>query len=68
MRLIQGSGRGVRNDNDYCITYVLDSSARMLVKRRYKYIPKWFRDAMKLYFYYSMNDELYCKERGKEEM
>ncbi|GIU72460.1 MAG: ATP-dependent helicase [Candidatus Nitrosocaldaceae archaeon] len=48
MRLIQGSGRGVRNDNDYCITYVLDSSATWLIKRRYKYIPAWFRDAMKL--------------------
>jgi Rad3-related DNA helicase len=48
MRLIQGSGRGVRNDNDYCITYVLDSNATWLIKRRYKYIPAWFRDAIKL--------------------
>lgn len=48
-RLIQGSGRGVRHDKDYCITYVLDSNVSWLLKRR-KYkdkdIPAWFREAI----------------------
>lgn len=47
-RLIQGAGRGVRHDKDYCITYVLDSNVSWLLKKRgrYKDIPAWFREAI----------------------
>jgi ATP-dependent DNA helicase DinG len=48
MRLIQGCGRGVRHDKDYCITYILDSNATWLIKGKVKVnaVPRWFRDAL----------------------
>jgi Rad3-related DNA helicase len=48
MRLIQGCGRGVRHDKDYCITYILDSNATWLIKGKVKVnsVPRWFKDAL----------------------
>jgi Rad3-related DNA helicase len=48
MRLIQGCGRGVRHDKDYCITYILDSNATWLIKGKMKQnaVPRWFKDAL----------------------
>jgi Rad3-related DNA helicase len=48
MRLIQGCGRGVRHDKDYCITYILDSNATWLIKGKVKMnaVPRWFKDAL----------------------
>jgi Rad3-related DNA helicase len=48
MRLIQGCGRGVRHDKDYCITYILDSNATWLIKGKVKQdaVPRWFKDAL----------------------
>lgn len=45
MRLIQGCGRGVRHDNDYCNIYVLDKNAAQLIRRVDKRIPEWFKKA-----------------------
>ena len=45
MRLIQGCGRGVRHDNDYCDIYVLDKNAMLLVRRVENHIPEWFKKA-----------------------
>jgi len=48
MRLIQGAGRGVRHEQDYCITYVLDSNATWLIlsKAKQNAVPRWFKDAI----------------------
>jgi Rad3-related DNA helicase len=48
MRLIQGCGRGVRHEKDYCITYILDSNATWLIKGKVKVnaVPRWFKDAL----------------------
>jgi Rad3-related DNA helicase len=48
MRLIQGCGRGVRHDKDYCVTYILDSNTTWLIKGKVKVnaVPRWFRDAL----------------------
>ncbi len=43
MRLIQGCGRGVRHENDYCTTYILDKNATTLIKRVENRIPEWFK-------------------------
>jgi len=43
--LVQAYGRGVRAEDDWCDTYILDSSFGYL--RRYKrQIPKWFDEAV----------------------
>ncbi len=46
MKIIQGSGRGVRHDNDYCTTYILDSNASWLFKKHMKELPAWFKEAL----------------------
>ncbi|GIU70692.1 MAG: ATP-dependent helicase [Candidatus Nitrosocaldaceae archaeon] len=45
MRLIQGCGRGVRHDLDYCNIYVLDKNAMQLLRRVEDRIPEWFKKA-----------------------
>ena len=45
-RIIQSSARSVRNENDYAITYVLDSHASRLYHRIKKYCPNWFNEAV----------------------
>jgi Rad3-related DNA helicase len=45
MRLIQGCGRGVRHDLDYCNIYVLDKNAMQLLRRIEDRIPEWFKKA-----------------------
>lgn len=45
-KMIQGSGRGMRHENDYCTTYILDSNASWLLKQRYHDLPAWFREAL----------------------
>jgi Rad3-related DNA helicase len=44
---IQSTGRGVRNDNDFCDTFILDSNFSDLLKYNSHMIPKYFTDAIK---------------------
>lgn len=44
--LVQGAGRGVRHENDWCTTYILDGKAVELIQKNPKLFPVWFRDAM----------------------
>jgi len=46
MSIIQQCGRGVRNADDYCDTYILDSSFMALYLGTERYIPGWFREAI----------------------
>jgi len=63
MRLIQGAGRGVRHERDYCITYVLDSNATWLILNKVKQnsVPRWFKDAL---VYSSSNDNSNNKNKN----
>ena len=45
---IQATGRGVRNENDYCDTFILDSNFSDLLKYNSHMIPKYFTDAIKV--------------------
>ena len=45
---IQATGRGVRNDNDYCDTFILDANFSDLLKYNSHVIPKYFIDAIKI--------------------
>jgi len=40
--IMQMSGRGVRNEQDYCDTYILDAQFNSLLGRTHQYIPKWW--------------------------
>jgi len=44
--IVQASGRSVRNTNDHCITYILDSDFTFFFKKNSNMFPKWYRDAL----------------------
>jgi len=44
--LVQGCGRSVRNKNDNCVTYIIDSNATRLFKKYKKEMPAWFKEAV----------------------
>jgi len=44
--ILQGLGRGIRNDKDWCKTYLLDASFDSFFGRNYA--PKWIQDRMRL--------------------
>ncbi len=48
MTLMQTYGRGMRAEDDYCATYILDSDINMILKSPIykKLIPKFFREAI----------------------
>jgi Rad3-related DNA helicase len=46
LRLIQACGRSVRSQDDFAITYILDSSISFLLKNSEQLIPKWFKEAI----------------------
>lgn len=45
--LMQMTGRGVRNETDYCDTYILDSQFNSLLGRTRQYIPKWWLESIR---------------------
>lgn len=42
--LVQACGRGVRNQDDWCITYILDGGTSNVVQRSKSKLPKFFLD------------------------
>ena len=44
--IIQASGRSVRNENDHCITYILDSDFGKFYNKNSHLFPKWYSDAI----------------------
>lgn len=45
--LVQMTGRGMRNENDYCVSYVLDKQFVTLIWRRNKHLlPDWWKAAL----------------------
>lgn len=44
--IIQASGRSVRNENDHCITYILDSDFIRFYNQNKNMFPKWYADSL----------------------
>jgi len=45
--LMQMTGRGVRHENDFCATYILDKQFRLLLTRVGWLFPGWWKEAIK---------------------
>ena len=45
--LVQSLGRGMRSPEDKCTSYVLDANVTTFIKRVYKILPGWFKEALK---------------------
>jgi Rad3-related DNA helicase len=48
--IIQSIGRGVRNENDYCITYILDGCFGNLYQQTKEQYPKYIQDRIKILY------------------
>jgi Rad3-related DNA helicase len=46
MDLLQAYGRGIRNENDYCSFYVLDSDIKRLLKTDKDLFSRYFLEAI----------------------
>ena len=44
--IIQGSGRGMRSETDFCIIYILDANFERLIKQHKEDVPPWFMEAV----------------------
>lgn len=44
--IVQASGRSVRNESDYAMTYILDSNFNRVFGAYSQYVPQWFKDAL----------------------
>jgi len=47
MALMQAYGRGIRDENDYCDMYIIDSDFRKLYDYNYRFFNEYFREAIK---------------------
>jgi len=45
--VIQGAGRGMRSEGDYCSVYILDGMFEVIARKHWDEIPQWFKDAIK---------------------
>jgi|GEM_PF-148742 len=46
MKLTQTYGRGMRAEDDSCITYILDSDIKILLRAKYELVPNFFTEAI----------------------
>src|SRR5204862_314951 len=46
LTVVQAMGRGVRHENDFCVSYLLDERIASSMKRQPSIMPPWFRDAL----------------------
>ena len=44
--VLQGAGRGVRHENDYAVTYILDKNYARLYHATKHMLPEWFKEAL----------------------
>lgn len=47
MALMQAYGRGIRDEDDYCDMYIIDSDFRKLYDYNYRFFNEYFREALK---------------------
>ena len=48
VRLVQTYGRGMRAEDDSCVTYMLDSDFIHFAKRNHQLLPEWFKESVKV--------------------
>ena len=48
--IIQSIGRGIRNENDYCVTYILDGCFGNLYQQTKEQYPKYIQDRIKIIY------------------
>jgi len=46
LSIVQGCGRGMRNKDDYCVSYLIDHQINKIYTKSPLIWPKWFRDAV----------------------
>ena len=46
LTLIQSTGRSIRNENDFSVTYILDENFLWFYNKWKKFIPKYWSDAL----------------------
>ena len=44
--IVQGAGRGVRNEKDWCKVYIFDEAIKTLIIQNASLFPSWFREAI----------------------
>ena len=45
-KIVQSTGRSVRNENDYAVTYILDADWEYFYKNNKHYFPHSFKEAI----------------------
>jgi len=45
--ILQGVGRGIRNEHDWCVTFILDGCFSYLMQKSYKMFPQEFLNRIK---------------------
>jgi len=48
LAVLQGAGRAMRSEDDWCNVYILDDNIRAEMVNNYKLLPKWFRDRIRV--------------------
>jgi len=46
LTVVQAMGRGVRHENDFCVSYLLDERIASSMRQQPSLMPPWFRDAL----------------------
>lgn len=46
-QIVQASGRGVRSEDDWCETFIVDAHFHWLLRKAHRLAPKWFVGAIK---------------------
>jgi Rad3-related DNA helicase len=49
VKIIQGSGRSIRSENDWAETFVLDSNFVRLLNKDKELFPKWFLEGIQIF-------------------
>ena len=44
--IVQSTGRGMRSEDDWCVSYILDEQFRRLYRQYADMFPSWWRDAL----------------------
>jgi Rad3-related DNA helicase len=46
LTVVQAMGRGVRHEEDFCVSYLLDEQIALVMSRKPSLMPPWFRQAL----------------------
>jgi Rad3-related DNA helicase len=46
LTVVQAMGRGVRHEDDFCVSYLLDERIASSMRQQPSLMPPWFRDAL----------------------